>query len=101
MPRSGTRVYGGVDAVERRAARRARLIGAALDLLGTDGWQATTVRAICARAGLTARYFYESFADRDELLLAVFDEIAQEAAAVVLDAVASAPAEAWAKSRAA
>jgi AcrR family transcriptional regulator len=94
-------VYGGVSAEGRRAARRSALLAAALDLLGGEGWQATTVRAVCARARLTPRYFYESFADLDELLLAAFDEVAGEAAAIVLAAVEQAPAEARAKARAA
>ena len=87
-------VYGGVSAVQRRATRRGQLLVAALELVGTEGWQATTVRAICARARLTPRYFYESFADREELLLALFDEIAQQCATGVLDAVAGAPTDA-------
>jgi AcrR family transcriptional regulator len=94
-------VYGGVGADERRAGRRAKLLDAALDLLGTEGWRGTTVRAICTRARLTPRYFYESFADRDEVLLAVFDEIAQEGAAAVLAAALAAPDDARAKPRAA
>ena len=98
---NSSRLYGGVDADERRATRRARLMAAALDLLGEGGWQATTVRAVCAQARLTPRYFYESFADRDELLLAVFDELVTEAAAHVLTAVASADHDARAKARAA
>ncbi len=94
-------VYGGVSAEGRRAARRSTLLAAALDLLGGEGWHATTVRAVCARARLTPRYFYESFADLDELLLAAFDEVAAEAAAIVLAAVEQAPADARAKARAA
>jgi AcrR family transcriptional regulator len=93
--------YGGVDAVARRAERRTRLLAAALELLGNDGWQAATVRAICAEAKLTPRYFYESFPDRDALLLELFDEVAQEGAAVVLEAVSGAPSEARAKAHAA
>ncbi len=34
--------------------------------------------AICARAKLTERYFYESFSSRDELLKAILDGIADE-----------------------
>jgi len=94
-------VYAGVSARDRREARRAQLIEAALELLGTAGWQATTVRAICARAQLTPRYFYESFTDRDELLLAVFDHISRQAATVTLEAVTEAPDDARAKARAA
>ena len=94
-------VYGGVVASDRIAARRERLLDAALELLGTEGWQATTVRAICARARLTPRYFYESFADRDALLVALFDQLVGEAAARVLEAVGAAEHDARAKARAA
>ena len=93
--------YGGVEAAQRIATRRAQLIEAALELLGTDGWPATTVRGICAHAKLTPRYFYESFEDLDAILLAVFDEIAAEGANAVLIAVGAAEPDARAKSRAA
>jgi AcrR family transcriptional regulator len=96
-----TRVYGGVSAEDRRGQRRRQLVEAGLELLGREGWQGTTVRAVCAEAGLTERYFYESFAGRDELLLAVFDRVAAEAAEAVLAAVGAAPHDARAKSRAA
>ena len=36
------------------------------------------MRGVCARAGLTDRYFYESFTNRDELLVAVFNEVLNE-----------------------
>jgi AcrR family transcriptional regulator len=99
--RAATGRYGGVDADERIAARRGALIEAGLELLGTHGWPATTVRAVCAQASLTPRYFYESFKDLDALLLAVFDEIAGAAATTVLAAVTEAPDEVRAKAHAA
>lgn len=99
MPASG--VYRGMAADERRAERRARLLEAGLALVGANGWQAATVRAVCDRARLTTRYFYESFENRDELLLALIDGITEEAAARVLAAVEAAPDEAGAKARAA
>jgi AcrR family transcriptional regulator len=94
-------VYGGVAAEERRSIRRAALLEAALDLLGSEGWQATTVRAICARARLTPRYFYEGFADLEALLVELFDEVAKEAASAVLGAVIAASDDARGKARAA
>lgn len=94
-------VYAGATADERRARRRERLLEAALDLAGREGWQAAGVRAVCQRACLTPRYFYESFADRDELLVAVFDAVSQEAAERVVAAVEAAPDDAPAKARAA
>jgi AcrR family transcriptional regulator len=101
MATATTRPYRGVSAEQRRADRRERLLEAGLDLFGSDGWGATTVRGVCARAGLTERYFYESFKDREALLLAVFDEIIAEATRVVLEAVAAAPHDEREKSRAA
>jgi AcrR family transcriptional regulator len=95
------RTYGGVSGEDRVSERREKLLEAGLELLGRDGWNATTVRAVCAEAGLTERYFYESFANRDELLVAIFDRVASEAATAVLAAVDAAPHEARAKSRAA
>ena len=42
--------------------------------MGTEGAAAATMRATCREAALTERYFYESFANRDELLVAVLDD---------------------------
>lgn len=90
---SGARLYGGVDAVERRASRRARLLEAGLDLLGADVPQIAelTVRGICRQAGLTARYFYESFADKEEFVSAVFDSVIADLAAKTQSVVKAAP----------
>ena len=57
---------------ERVAARRARFIEAGIELFGTQGFRGATVRGICAAAGLTDRYFYESFASLDALLADVY-----------------------------
>jgi AcrR family transcriptional regulator len=88
---SPARMYRGLDADERRARRRERLLESGLELLGTEGWQATTVTAVCERARLTPRYFYESFQDRDELLVAVFDGVMQD---ITQEVLAAAPRDA-------
>jgi len=88
---STTRPYRGVSAEQRRAERRIRLVAAGLDLLGTLGWEQTTMTAVCAHAKLTERYFYEHFSGRDELLLAVVEQLAGEARATVAAALAAAP----------
>jgi AcrR family transcriptional regulator len=90
-PSANARPYRGVDAAERLAGRRARLREAGLDLLGDDQPAELTVRAICRRAGLAARYFYESFTDKDEFVAAVFDWVIAELAATTEAAVAAAP----------
>ena len=66
------RAYGGVALEERVAARRARFIEAGTELFGTQGFRGATVRGICAAAGLTDRYFYESFESLEALLADVF-----------------------------
>ena len=69
------RAYGGVTPGERVAVRRARLIEAGRALFGRQGLRATTVRGVCAEAGLTDRYFYESFDGLEALLAAVYQAL--------------------------
>jgi AcrR family transcriptional regulator len=92
---TSARPYGGVDAADRLATRRAKLLAAGLDLLGADQDDAAelTVRGICRQAGVAARYFYESFADKDEFVGAVFDWVIADLAATTQAAVAAAPPE--------
>lgn len=95
------RAYGGVSAEDRRAQRRAALLAAGLDIVGTDGFGRLTVGGLCAAAGLNERYFYENFATLDGVLSAVFDEVVGALTAAIVVAVASAPPDARAKARAA
>jgi AcrR family transcriptional regulator len=86
------RPYGGVDARDRIAERRRRLLDAGLELLGgSDHPPELTVRAICAHAGISARYFYESFTDKDQLVAAVYDSVIADIAATTQAAIAAAP----------
>ena len=90
---TSARPYRGIEAADRTATRRARLLGAGLDLLGADDAAELTVRGICRQAGVAARYFYESFADKDEFVAAVFDWVIADLAATTQAAVAAAPPE--------
>lgn len=69
------RPWRGVAADDRRAQRRAQLLAATLDVVGESGVESVTVDAVVSGAGLSKRYFYESFAGRDEILVAVLDEL--------------------------
>ncbi|HYB81338.1 MAG TPA: TetR/AcrR family transcriptional regulator [Mycobacterium sp.] len=91
---ASVRPYRGVEAAQRLAARRHRLLAAGLDLLGAEeqNISAVTVRGVCRRAGLAARYFYESFVDKDEFVAGVFDWVVAELAATTQAAVAAVPA---------
>ncbi|WP_253854030.1 TetR/AcrR family transcriptional regulator [Prauserella alba] len=102
MSSAPLRTYGGVSGTDRQAERRAQLLEAGLDLLGSEEGppHALTVRGVCRRAGLAARYFYENFADRDALAAAVYDHVVEGIAATTLEAVQEAPADAEAKVRA-
>ncbi|MEU6040935.1 TetR/AcrR family transcriptional regulator [Actinomadura sp. NPDC047616] len=100
MGASEMRVYGGVTGADRKAERRAQLVEAGLDLLGGTEGDQLTVRRVCGRAGLTPRYFYESFADRDELVAAVHEHVVQTIATRALAAVEAAGPAAEAKIRA-
>lgn len=81
------RRYGGKSAEQRRAERRAQLVDAALEIWQEQGWAAVTMRGVCARAGLTDRYFYESFTDRDALLGVVWDQMRDETLGMLLDVI--------------
>ncbi|WP_223163725.1 TetR/AcrR family transcriptional regulator [Nocardioides humilatus] len=81
------RRYGGKSAEQRRAERRAQLVEAALEIWQEQGWAAVTMRGVCAKAGLTDRYFYESFTDRDALLGTIWDQMRDETLGMLLDAI--------------
>ncbi|MEI9988751.1 MAG: TetR/AcrR family transcriptional regulator [Rhizomicrobium sp.] len=81
------RRYGGASFADRQAERRERLIGAAIDVFGRTGRDSATVAAICAEAGLTARYFYESFPSRDALFLEAYGAVQRELLARLTQAV--------------
>ena len=60
-----------MSAEDRRAARRRLLLDAGLEVFATRGYASSSVLEVCQQAGLTERYFYESFRDREALLQAV------------------------------
>ena len=82
--------WAGVDAADRRTMRRQMLLTAALDVVGAEGLSGVTLRAVCRQAELNTRYFYESFANVDELLGALHDQLVQDTAVVAYDAVRAA-----------
>jgi AcrR family transcriptional regulator len=71
----GGRRYGDKTTSERRAERRLRLLEAALDAFGSDGYRSTSIEQLCAAAGISTRNFYEEFPGREPLLLALHDDL--------------------------
>ncbi|TDO44155.1 TetR family transcriptional regulator [Kribbella sp. VKM Ac-2527] len=87
-----------VDAEEprRRAAhlgperRRPLILDAALEVFDQRGYAGTTMQAVADAAGVTKPVVYDSFANRDELLLAL---LAREEQHLVLSIMAALPAD--------
>ena len=77
MPPTDTRRYRGAAAHDRRSERRCKLLRAAIQVYGERGYQRATVKAVCEAAGLTERYFYESFANSEALLAASYELVTQ------------------------
>ncbi len=91
--RTGTRSWAGVDLAERQRIRRDELLLVGIELLGAVKGPAVNVRAVCRAAGLTERYFYESFADRDQFVLEVYENVAGAARDALIAAVATTDSE--------
>jgi len=85
--RTAPRIYGGESTEMRIAKRRSSFIAAGQELFGTIGYRKTTMRSLCKLAGLTDRYFYESFACMEDLLEAVYSELVQQMQLAVFGAV--------------
>lgn len=81
-------MYRGASVAARQAERREKLIEAAIQVIGTVGYHHATVRAICNEAGLTERYFYESFENSEQLLCTVYDHLIGRLQAQTLAALA-------------
>jgi AcrR family transcriptional regulator len=77
---SDVRTYRGLSARERLTERKVRLLTAALDRFGGQGYSATTIEMLCTDARVSTRGFYECFDSRESLLRALYDQIVDEGA---------------------
>jgi AcrR family transcriptional regulator len=82
------RRYGGLTPKEREADRRQRLVAAGLHLFGTVGFARTTIQAVCSRARVTARNFYDHFASLEDLLAAVYEQVVAQGRGALLETLA-------------
>ncbi|POH60186.1 hypothetical protein CVS28_04365 [Arthrobacter glacialis] len=53
--------------------RHRRLVAAGVEVFGTLGYSGAKIKTLCKSAGLSERYFYESFESREHLLGTVFN----------------------------
>lgn len=84
-----TRSYDGKTADARREERRETLIETGIQLFGGQGYASVSLNAVCADAGLTKRYFYESFASVEELLAQAFKQIDAELQQEVIQSISA------------
>ena len=69
------RNYGGRSVAARKAERRSLFLNAALSVFADQGYAGSSVADICASASLARRQFYDEFGSREDLLLALYDQI--------------------------
>ncbi|PWV76246.1 TetR family transcriptional regulator [Nocardia neocaledoniensis] len=81
------RRYGGRTVVARKAERRQRFLEAATRIFAERGYATCSLAEVCAAAGLSKRQFYEEFETREDVLIAAYDRIQDDAASAVGAAV--------------
>jgi AcrR family transcriptional regulator len=69
--------------------KRQRILEGMLEVVGTEGYDAASVRAVLARTGLYRQAFYDNFEDKDACYLEAFDFGVERLEAVVVAAAAS------------
>lgn len=95
-----SRTWRGQTTQERQSDRRDRLIEAGIELFGTRGYANTPVKAICEEAGLTERYFYEAFEDREALLDQIYEILIADCRRATVEAIENSTDELGASMRA-
>jgi AcrR family transcriptional regulator len=73
----------------RRENTRSRLMDAAAQLFAEEGIDASSVEAICERAGFTRGAFYSNFGSKEELFLALCERSADTTIRAVRERIAS------------
>ncbi|WP_040732410.1 TetR/AcrR family transcriptional regulator [Nocardia tenerifensis] len=81
------RQYGGRAVAERKAERRQRFLDAATRIFAERGYANCSLADVCAAASLSKRQFYEEFQTREDVLVAAYDRIQDDAAAALLAAL--------------
>jgi AcrR family transcriptional regulator/DNA-binding MarR family transcriptional regulator len=72
--------------------QRARMLAAAVDVVGDLGYPRMSVARVTGRAGVSRRTFYDLFEDREDCFLAVFEEAVRRGGALAGEAYNAQPA---------
>lgn len=81
---SGLRVYAGQTASEREAGRRARLLAAIHDVVGTQGYGALKVERVCALASVSTRNFYTLYPNKEAAFVDLYADLTDQSVHRVL-----------------
>lgn len=76
---------------ERSAATREAIIGAATRLIAERGFDGTAIEEIASAAGVSKGALYHQFADKVEVLAAVYERVEQRLTERLLEVAAAAP----------
>jgi AcrR family transcriptional regulator len=97
---AGTGAIGEVEALPQApklelvdSPKRDKILAGMLEVVGSEGYDATSVRMVLAHTGLYRQAFYDSFADKDACYLAAFDAGVARVEALTIAAAAS--EESW------
>src|SRR5258705_6356085 len=75
----------------RLSVQRHRLLSAASAVFAREGYAAASAEAISREAGMSKATFYEHFANKEEAILALFDEAAELALGRMAEAARPGP----------
>lgn len=81
------RSFRGLSLEQRQQDRRHRLIEAGLQVYGTQGFLAVTVRDVCSEAKLTERYFYESFKNSEQLFKVIYLQLIERLQQLIMESM--------------
>jgi AcrR family transcriptional regulator len=81
------RSYAGQSADERDAQRRARLLEAAREIIGTAGYAATTIPGVCSAAKVSTRHFYRLYSTKEDLFVDLYDQVTAESYVPVVESL--------------
>ena len=70
--------WGAKTGEERKVERRRKLMQAAVELYGKQGFHNVSVKSVCSTAGLSERYLYESFENGEDLLRQCFIQVTND-----------------------
>jgi AcrR family transcriptional regulator len=86
---SSDRLYGGETLNARRRDQRDRVVAAARAVFAANGYASASIDEIVARARVSRTSFYRFFANKEECMLALFEEAMSDLAAAFARAAAA------------